>query len=104
MGAEFFAQGANAATAAGGKGPGAGPGRRMRTAHRWIATFFLLTVAANFAARIFGEPAPWITYAPLPPLLLLMGTGLVMLVVPGAGAWRGRWLWRKGGANDGACR
>jgi ABC-type polysaccharide/polyol phosphate export permease len=45
-----------------------------------IAILFTLTVAANFAVMPWGQPPAWITYAPLPPLLFLMATGLTMLV------------------------
>lgn len=53
------------------------PSRRI---HRWVAVIFTLSVAANFAVMPFGQPSAWLTYAPLPPLLFLMITGLTMLV------------------------
>ncbi|SEN86196.1 hypothetical protein SAMN05192583_3732 [Sphingomonas gellani] len=56
--------------------------RRARSLHRRIATLFTLAVAANFAVMPWGSPPVWITYAPLPPLLFLLATGLVMLVSP----------------------
>ena len=56
--------------------------KRSRRSHRWVATIFTLTVAANFALMPWGPPPAWITYAPLPPLLFLLATGLVMLVSP----------------------
>lgn len=56
--------------------------RRARRIHRWVATVFTLTVAANFAAMPWGQPPAWLTYSPLPPLLFLLATGLVMLVSP----------------------
>ena len=34
-------------------------------------------------------PPPWITYSPLPPLALLVFTGLYMFVLPYAVRWRG---------------
>ena len=58
--------------------------QRARHIHRWVAMVFTLTVAANFAVMPWGQPRAWITYAPLPPLLFLLGTGLVMLVRPGS--------------------
>jgi hypothetical protein len=40
-------------------------------------------VIANFAARAFGgEPPAWLTYSPLPPLFLLMFSGLYMFALP----------------------
>jgi hypothetical protein len=54
----------------------------IRQSHRWLAIAFTFTVVANFIARIWGEPSPWLTYAPLPPLFLLMFSGLYMFALP----------------------
>lgn len=56
----------------------------MRQGHRWLAIVFTLTVTANFAARALnpGEPPAWITYAPLPPLLLMLLSGLYLFALP----------------------
>jgi hypothetical protein len=35
-----------------------------------------------------GQPPAWITYSPLPPLFLLIFTGLYMFGLPYAAAWR----------------
>lgn len=45
---------------------------------------FTLTVVANFVARAQGpdNPPDWVTYAPLPPLALLLLTGLYLFVQP----------------------
>jgi len=50
----------------------------IREFHRWISILFTLTVIANFVAMSQGTPPAWITYSPLPPLALLMFTGLYM--------------------------
>ena len=55
---------------------------RIRQIHRWLAIVFTLTVIANFAVRAFGEPPAWITYSPLPPLFLMLLTGLYMFALP----------------------
>jgi hypothetical protein len=49
-----------------------------------VSIGFTLTVIANFVAiaRGDGAPPPWITYAPLPPLALLLVTGLYMFARP----------------------
>lgn len=62
----------------------AGPmrSRVSRRTHRWVSVIFTATVALNFAVMAFRPPPPWITYAPLPPLLFLLITGLIMLVSP----------------------
>jgi hypothetical protein len=55
---------------------------RIRQFHRWVAIAFTVTVIANFAAMSQGQPPAWITYSPLPPLALLMFSGLYMFVRP----------------------
>ncbi len=54
----------------------------MRQLHRWLGMAFTLTVLANFAVRVWGEPPAWITYSPLPPLFLLMFSGLYLFALP----------------------
>ena len=62
----------------------------IRQAHRWLSIIFTATVIANFVARIWGEPAPWVTYSPLAPLFLLLFSGLYMFVLPYADKSRSR--------------
>jgi hypothetical protein len=57
----------------------------IRQTHRWLSIVFTLTVVANFVALGLGrgqQPPAWITYSPLPPLFLLMFTGLYLFVLP----------------------
>lgn len=56
----------------------------VRQSHRWLGMVFTVTVIANFVSRAVapGEPAAWITYAPLPPLLLMFLSGLYLFVLP----------------------
>jgi hypothetical protein len=61
----------------------------IRQTHRWLSIAFVLTVLANFVAMAFGEPPAWVVYSPLPPLLLLMLSGLYMFVLPYAAKRRG---------------
>lgn len=68
--------------------------RWVRQIHRWLSIIFTITVIANFVALTQGEPPPWITYAPLPPLFLLLFSGLYMFFLPHVTRWRG------GGASD----
>jgi hypothetical protein len=56
--------------------------RWIRQAHRWISILFTLTVAANFVAMTRGTPPAWVTYSPLPPLALLLFSGLYMFALP----------------------
>jgi hypothetical protein len=62
----------------------------IRQVHRWVSIAFTLTVIANFVALAQGTgvPLPWVTYAPLLPLALLLFTGLYLFVLPYAGKWR----------------
>jgi len=61
--------------------------RFIRQSHRWLSIVFTLTVIANFAAiAIVGEPPAWVTYAPLPPLMLMLLSGLYLFVLP---YWKG---------------
>jgi hypothetical protein len=64
----------------------------VRQIHRWLSIIFTVTVIANFVTMARGEPPAWVVYSPLPPLFLLLGTGLYMFVLPHAlkrraGAW-----------------
>lgn len=57
----------------------------IRQTHRWLSIVFTLTVIANFVALAVGQGQPppnWITYSPLPPLFILMFTGLYMFFLP----------------------
>ena len=62
----------------------------IRQSHRWLSIVFTATVIANFVAlgRGAGTPPPWVTYSPLPPLALLLFSGLYMFVLPYSGKWR----------------
>ena len=59
----------------------------IRQFHRWISIVFTATVIANFVAMALGTPPAWIVYSPLPPLFLLLFTGLTMFVLPYAAKW-----------------
>jgi hypothetical protein len=62
----------------------------IRQIHRWLSIAFTVTVIANFVALAQGRGAPpaWITYSPLPPLAVLLFTGLYMFALPYAARWR----------------
>ncbi len=64
----------------------------IRQAHRWVSIVFTLTVVANFVALAQGTgmPPPWVTYSPLPPLALLMLSGLYLFALPYTARWRKR--------------
>jgi hypothetical protein len=56
----------------------------IRQTHRWVSIAFTITVIANFVALGTGNgmPPPWVTYAPLLPLALLLLTGLYLFALP----------------------
>lgn len=59
--------------------------RIVRLTHRWLSIVFTLTVIANFVVRAQtggAEPSPWITYSPLPPLAVMLLTGLYLFALP----------------------
>jgi hypothetical protein len=63
----------------------------IRQTHRWVSIIFTLTVIANFVAIGMGggtPPPPWITYAPLLPLAVLLFSGLYLFVLPYSVRWR----------------
>ena len=64
----------------------------IRQVHRWLSIVFTATVVANFVAIAVAstEPSPWITYSPLPPLFLMLVTGLYLFALPYIAKWQGR--------------
>jgi hypothetical protein len=60
----------------------------IRQVHRWLSIVFTLTVIANFVAMTLGPPPAWVTYSPLPPLALLLFSGLYLFVLPYVGRTR----------------
>ncbi|NUO38114.1 MAG: hypothetical protein HOQ19_17650 [Gemmatimonadaceae bacterium] len=54
----------------------------IRQIHRWLSIIFTVTVIANFVAMARGTPASWVTYSPLPPLFLLLFSGLYLFALP----------------------
>jgi hypothetical protein len=60
----------------------------IRQTHRWLSIVFTVTVIANFVALTQGPPPAWVTYSPLPPLAVLLFSGLYMFALPYAARWR----------------
>jgi hypothetical protein len=54
----------------------------IRQFHRWISIIFTMAVIANFVTMAIGKPPMWLVYSPLPPLFLLLFTGLYMFALP----------------------
>ena len=62
----------------------------IRVTHRWLSIAFTLTVVANFVAMTQGPPPAWVTYSPLPPLALLLFSGLYLFALPYVARMRNR--------------
>jgi hypothetical protein len=56
--------------------------RLFRQTHRWLSIVFTITVLANFVTMALGKPPAWVTYSPLPPLFLLLFSGLYLFILP----------------------
>lgn len=56
--------------------------KAIRQLHRWLSIIFTVTVIANFAAMAVGTPPAFVVYSPLPPLFLLLFSGLYMFALP----------------------
>jgi len=57
--------------------------RGIRQFHRWTSIIFVGLVVLIFATLGIGtQPPQWFYYLPLPPLFLLMATGLYMFFQP----------------------
>jgi hypothetical protein len=54
----------------------------IRRVHRWMSITFTATVVLIFAALALGEPAGWLYFLPVLPLLLLVVTGLYLFALP----------------------
>ncbi|HXF63004.1 MAG TPA: hypothetical protein VNK95_15370 [Caldilineaceae bacterium] len=60
----------------------------VRQIHRWLSIAFTATVIVCFVAIAQKDPAAWVFYLPLPPLFLLLFTGLYLFVLPYTAKWR----------------
>ena len=56
--------------------------------HRWLSVIFTATVSANFVTMALDQPPAWVVYSPLPPLFLMLVTGLYMFALPYLPRWR----------------
>jgi ABC-type polysaccharide/polyol phosphate export permease len=57
--------------------------RWIRQIHRWLSIIFTVAVIIVTVVVVGQtEPAEWLYYLPLPPLFLLLFTGLYLFVLP----------------------
>ena len=54
----------------------------IRQIHRWLAVVFTVAVIVTFIVLQQEKPPVWVTYMSLPPLFLLLFTGLYLFVLP----------------------
>ncbi|SER75471.1 hypothetical protein SAMN05216188_11525 [Lentzea xinjiangensis] len=54
----------------------------IRRFHRVVSMVFMATVVFTSVALAVDSPAVWVSYVPLPPLFVLMGTGVYMWFLP----------------------
>ena len=62
----------------------------IRQFHRWTSVLFVLTIIVTTIALAQPTPIVWVSYIPLVPLFLLLGTGVYMFVLPYVQRWRAR--------------
>ena len=60
----------------------------VRQIHRWLSIAFTLAVIVNVVAMGQAQPAIWVGFLALFPLVLLLLTGLYLFVLPYATKWR----------------
>jgi cellulose synthase/poly-beta-1,6-N-acetylglucosamine synthase-like glycosyltransferase len=59
----------------------------VRQTHRWLSIVFTLAVIVTFVA-LQQKPPLWVSYLPLPPLFLLLFSGLYLFALPYVAKWR----------------
>jgi membrane protein CcdC involved in cytochrome C biogenesis len=62
----------------------------IRKFHRLVSIFFMATVVFTSVALTMDNSAVWVSYVPLPPLFVLMGTGVYMWFLPAIAQRRAR--------------
>ena len=60
----------------------------IRQIHRWLAIAFTVTVIVTFLALQRGKAPVWVNYLALPPLFLVLFTGLYLFALPYVTRWR----------------
>jgi len=55
--------------------------RKIRQYHRWLSIVFTATVVVGFLVAALDLPE-WLFFLPLPPLFLLMFSGLYLFALP----------------------
>ncbi len=65
--------------------------KRVRQTHRWLSIVFTVAVLVDTAvAATVTDPPVWVFLLPVPPVLLLMASGLYLFALPYTAARRVR--------------
>jgi hypothetical protein len=56
--------------------------KQIRQMHRWLSMAFTITILITSVALAFELAVDWVVYLPLPPLFLLLGSGLYLFALP----------------------
>jgi Flp pilus assembly protein TadB len=67
-----------------------GSNRGIRRFHRLVSMFFMATVVFTAVALTVDNSVVWVSYVPLLPLFVLMGTGVYMWFLPAMAKRRAR--------------
>lgn len=62
----------------------------IRQTHRWLSIAFTVAVIVTTIALSQKNPPVWVNYLALPPLFLLLLSGLYLFVQPYTTRWRSR--------------
>ena len=60
----------------------------IRQFHRWVSIAFTVAVILNFVALGLGSQEVWVGLLALPPLFLLLFSGLYLFALPYVAKWR----------------
>jgi membrane protein CcdC involved in cytochrome C biogenesis len=60
----------------------------IRQTHRWLSIVFTAAVIVTTIVLALDKPPMWVSYLALPPLFLLLFTGLYLFVLPYRTKWR----------------
>ena len=60
----------------------------IRQIHRWLSIAFTVTVIANLVALVLKKQVVWVGLMALPPLAVLLLTGLYLFALPYVTKWR----------------
>lgn len=60
----------------------------VRQIHRWLSIIFTVAVIVTFVVLQTENPPVWVSFMSLPPLFLLMFSGLYLFALPYAAKWR----------------